>query len=112
MKQVNLKWKLALEERQRVADGAGGFADTWVVLGHLWGDVQSRSSSTSEVIGGTTSKVRQRIVVRGVAEGAVERPKIGQRFVYGQRVYAIDSVSEMDGSGIYLVCWTREEVLS
>ena len=112
MRQVNLNWRLTLEERQRVADGAGGFSDTWVVLGQLWGDVQSRTGLASEVAGGTTSRVRHRIVVRGAAEGAPERPKTGQRFRNGSRIYIIDSVSELDATGIYLVCWTREEVLS
>jgi head-tail adaptor len=111
-KSISLNWPLRLEERQRTADGAGGFSETWVELGLLWGEVQARSASATEVTAGSTSLVRYRIYVRGAAEGDPKRPKVGQRFWNGAKVYVIDSVSENDPHGSYLTCWAREEVLA
>lgn len=109
---VLLNWRLFLEERQRVSDGAGGFSETWVQLGQLWGEIQTRSVQATEVSAGGTSLERHRILVRGAAEGDPRRPLTGQRFRNGSKAYTIDSVSENDASGMYLLCWTREEVLT
>jgi head-tail adaptor len=109
---VSLNWPLTLEQRQRVPDGGGGFAETWVVLGQMWGEVHSRGVRATEVEAGALSRIRYRIVVRGAADGSVMRPKTGQRFRNGAKAYAIDSVSEMDASAVYLECWAREEVLA
>ena len=109
---IHLHWPLELEERQRSADGAGGFVETWVQLGTLWGDVQARGVSATEVSAGAMTRVRYRVIVRGAPEGDPKRPKTGQRFRNGAKAYTIDSVSENDPSGMYLVCWAREEVLA
>lgn len=109
---VRLNWRLALEERQRVSDGVGGFLDTWIVLGNMWGEVRPGSVSTTAVSAGETSRMRHKIVVRGAAVGVPERPKIGQRFRNSSKVYSIESVSEMTADATYLLCWTHEEVLA
>jgi head-tail adaptor len=109
---IRLSWPLVLEERQRVADGAGGYTETWVEVGMLWGDMQSRGVSATEATAGAISRIRYRIIVRGAPEGSQMRPQIGQRFRNGGRAFAIDSVSESDPSGIHLECWAREEVLA
>ena len=49
---VLLNWRLFLEERQRVSDGTGGFSETWVQLGQLWGEIQTRSVRATEVSAG------------------------------------------------------------
>ena len=108
----SLNWALVLEERQRVADGAGGFSETCVALGTLWGEVQARGASVTEVSAGATSLARYRIYVRGAALDDPKRPRVGQRFRYDDRAYTIDSVSESDPSAMYLMCLAREEVLS
>ena len=110
--QISLNWPLTLEERQRVADGSGGFSETWVELGMLWGDVRARGASATEVTAGATSLVRYRIFVRGAPEGNAKRPEVGQRFRNGSKAYTIDSVSENDPQGTYLMCVAREEVLA
>ncbi len=108
----SLNWALVLEERQRVADGAGGFNETWVTLGTVWGEVQARGARVTEVSAGATSLARYRIYVRGAPKDDLKRPKVGQRFRYGDSAYTIDSVSESDSSAMYLMCLVREEVLS
>ena len=110
--QISLNWSLTLEERQRTADGAGGFTETWIELGQLWGDVRARGASATEVTAGTTTLARYQIFVRGVAEGNPKRPKVGQRLRNGSKAYTIDSVSENDPRGMYLLCIAREEVLA
>lgn len=110
--EISLNWPLALEERQRSADGSGGYTETWIELGLLWGDVRARGASTTEVTAGATTLVRYRIFVRGAREGDPKRPQVGQRFRNGSKAYTIDSVSENDPRGAYLMCVAREEVLA
>jgi head-tail adaptor len=38
---VVLNRRLVLEAASRLPDGAGGYAETWVVLGELWADIRS-----------------------------------------------------------------------
>ena len=111
-RQKELKWLLDLEERQRVADGAGGFDTTWAQLGQLWAHVEARGVSNTEVTGGDTSRIRYRITVRAAAEGAPERPKIGQRLRDGTRAFEVEAVHEADAAGLYLHIWANEEVLA
>lgn len=111
-RKIELNRRLTLERRQRVSDGSGGFVRDWVALGEVWANVQMRSVRVTEVSAGTTALERHRIVVRGAAQGDPQRPVPGQRFVEGSRIYAIESVAEHDSAGMYLLCWTREEVLT
>lgn len=109
---IPLNWLLTLEERQRLPDAAGGFDDSWIALGQLWGDVRARSVSGGGVEGGISSRVRYRITLRAAPEGSAMRPRIGQRLRHGTRAFAIEGVSERDAKGIYLLVWAREEVLA
>lgn len=100
---------LVLEGPQRVADGAGGFAEIWGVLGTLWAEVlpgAGRDVTGQEV---TLSSVPYRITVRGAPQGAASRPRPEQRFRDGARVFHILAVTERDPGGRYLVCFAREE---
>jgi len=65
---ISLNWPLKLEERQRVADGSGGFSENWVELGMLWGDVQARSANATQVSAGSTTLARFQIIVRGAPQ--------------------------------------------
>lgn len=109
---VSLKWQLALEDRQRIPDGSGGYSESWVPLGTVWAHVQARGVSATEVSAGSTTLVRYKITVRGAPEGSPKRIKTGQRFRNGSKVYTVDSVSESDATGLYLVCSARKEVLA
>ena len=111
-KDIALNWRFTLEERQRVADGSGGYTDTWVALGQLWGDMQTRGVSGSGIPAGDLNRVRYRVIVRGAPDGDPMRPKIGQRLRDGARALTIDAVTERDASGLYLVVWAQEETLA
>lgn len=111
-REPQLNWRLTLEERQRVADGAGGFTEAWTTLGQLWGEIQTRSAAGGGLDGGPSSRVRHRITVRGAPEGSAMRPKIGQRMRTGTRLFEVKGVGERDATGIYLDIWAEEEVLA
>ena len=102
--------RLQLQERQRQADGAGGFAESWMTLGTLWGALRPGYGRERAVAAGAVSSVRYRIYVRAAPEGAVSRPRAGQRLVEGGRVFDIEAVAEHGGDGLFLVLYAREEV--
>lgn len=110
MRAPHLTRPLLLEAVQLVADGAGGFAETWAALGTLWAEVvpgSGREVAGEEI---TLASVPLRITVRGAPQGAPSRPAPGQRFRDGGRVFPILAVTERDGGGRFLVCFAREEV--
>ncbi|MGB3279586.1 MAG: head-tail adaptor protein [Pseudorhodobacter sp.] len=110
MKPVNLSRALVLEEATRVSDGAGGFSRVWAAVGTLWAEVlpgTGRDTTGEEVV---LSTVPYRITVRGAPQNAPSRPKVGQRFRDGSRIFTILAITERDEAGAYLVCFVREEI--
>ena len=100
---------LMLEARQAVADGAGGFVESWVGLGTLWAEVLPGAGRDVAGLEAVLTSVPYRITVRGAPQGAPSRPVAGQRFRDGGRIFAILAVTERDGGGFYLTCFAREE---
>ncbi len=106
-----LNRRLVLEKAVQVADGAGGFSESWAVLGVVWAEVvagSGRDVAGEEV---TVSSVPYRITVRGAPVGAASRPKADQRLRDGTRLFKIIAVTERDAGGAFLTCFAREEVL-
>ncbi len=110
MNAPRLNRKLVLEGNLRSPDGAGGFTETWVPLGTLWGEVKARTGRERAEAGTPVSTVSYRIVVRAAPVGAPSRPGPQQRFRDGTRVYVIQAVSEHDPEGRFLTCFADEEV--
>ncbi|MEQ8876919.1 MAG: head-tail adaptor protein [Phycisphaerales bacterium] len=110
MERVRLNRKLVLEGAERVADGAGGWGESWAALGTLWADVRARTGRDARGEAAKVSVAPCRIIVRAAPVGAPSRPVPGQRFRDGTRVFAIQAVAEADGSGRYLTCFAEEEV--
>ncbi|MFT6673948.1 MAG: head-tail adaptor [Sulfitobacter sp.] len=106
-----LSHALVLEAPERVSDGAGGFAEGWIVLGTLWAEINARTGRETAQVGAPVSRVSHRIVVRGAAYGAADRPKPQQRLRDGTRVFVIQAVAERDRDGRYLTCFANEEVV-
>ena len=106
----DLNRTLVLEAPAQVADGAGGFALTWTVVGTLWGEVAAGSGRDPAGVEITLATVPYRITVRGAPVGSPRRPVPQQRFRDGARVYNILAVTERDPDGLYLSCFSREEV--
>jgi head-tail adaptor len=99
--------RLVLEAPERVPDGAGGYSESWVQLGHVWGTVAVRGSGR-EV--DRVARLRLAITVRAVPEGAAARPTAEMRFRDGDRLYRIEAVHEGDRRGRTLTCYATEEV--
>lgn len=105
-----LSRRLTLEAAQRAGDGAGGFDETWVALGTLWADVKPRTGRLTRGETGEVSIGGFRIAVRGAPQGHSNRPVPGQRFRMGGRVFRIESVTEEEPAGLYLICECQEEL--
>jgi head-tail adaptor len=110
MNAPNLNRALVLEGATRTPDGAGGYSEAWSALGTLWAEVLPGSGN--DVLGEERmlSAVPYRVTVRGARVGAPSRPKAGQRFREGTRLFLIQAVTERDPQGRYLTCFAREEV--
>lgn len=101
---------LVLEAPERVADGAGGFVETWVAQGELWADLRMRTGREATGEGGALSRASYRVVVRSAPFGAPSRPVAGQRFRDGARIFNIQAVGEHNGDGRFLTCFAEEEL--
>lgn len=110
MKRITLNRRLVLETLQRSDDGAGGYIEFWQELGTLWGDVRPRSGRLTEGEAGALSVFGFQIKVRGAPVGQSSRPKAGQRFRLGTRVFRIEAVTEEEPKGTYLICKCEEEL--
>jgi len=110
MSDVVLNRKLTLEELSQVSDGAGGFVNSWTLLGALW--THLRPSSGREALGGTVvlSSTPYIVTVRNAPYGAPSRPRPDQRFRDEARVFRILSVADDDRNPAYLTCRCIEEV--
>ena len=100
---------LGLHSRIQQPDGSGGYVESWVTLGHLWGKVEAKAGSS--VSGQTLPLVKNayRITLRYAPMHAPTRPKAGQRFVTQNRILEITSVIEADTERRYLQCTAIEE---
>ncbi|MBZ4024036.1 phage tail protein [Rhodobacter sp. TJ_12] len=106
----HLNRKLVLEAAQRRPDGAGGATLEWQALGEVWAAVKAGSGRAREGAFVTLASVPYRIVVRAAPVGSPRRPRPEQRFRDGARVFRILAVADDDPAGLYLTCFTREEV--
>lgn len=110
MADVHLNRKLVLERAVRIADGAGGFTQSWQQIGTLWAEIRAGSGRETKRDAMAVSRVPVRIFVRGAPLGSPRRPDAEQRFIEGGRVFRILSVTEADSRGQYLECRAVEEV--
>lgn len=109
---VHLNRKLILEQSVRLPDGAGGYSESWVQLGLIWGAIKAGSGRETSQDFLTVSRVPHRITVRAAPYGAPSRPKPEQRFIEGTRIFRILAVADLDEDGRYLVCHAIEEEVS
>ena len=110
MTSPHLNRSLVLESPSNVPDGAGGQTVLWVPLGQLWGAVKFASGSVRTAETSAQSRLNIDVFVRGAPDSSTLRPKPGQRFREGGRVYRIDTVGDWDARAHYLKCDCRLEV--
>jgi len=108
MKRPRLNRKLVLEERARVPDGLGGFAESWVAKGALWANLDARGGAERQIGGRTVSVGKFRIITRAAPFGADSRPRPDQCFREGGRRFDILAVGEYDDAGRFLEIWAEE----
>lgn len=96
---------LTLEDPARIADGAGGFSESWVALGTLWGEITPRGGSEAQ----DGSRVRYKIVLRSARPGDPSRPKPSQRLRELDRLFHIEAVTEAPDLPGHLLCFAYEE---
>ncbi|MGR3759626.1 head-tail adaptor protein [Roseobacteraceae bacterium NS-SX3] len=111
MSAPRLSRRLVLEDPQRSPDGAGGLQEAWVALGEHWAAVEALSGGAAAAEAASLSRQRYRITLRAAPAGSPARPRPGQRFREGSRLYRIGGVSEADARGRYLTCFAAEEVV-
>lgn len=102
---------LVLEAPVERPDGAGGHQRDWQALGTLWADMRASSGRGTKGEGVGIGLVRWRIALRAAPPGAPSRPRAGQRFREGERVFETLTVSEADRGGRWLTCMAREETV-
>ncbi len=108
---TRLSRKLLLEARVRSTDGAGGYSGGWSVLGTHWGAVEPRSGRLETGEEYARGRASYRVTIRAVPPTSLSRPKPGQRFRDGARIFAIRSVR--DSSDLrFLTCDVDEEEAS
>ncbi|MFK7754239.1 MAG: phage head closure protein [Sedimentitalea sp.] len=112
MMEPRLSRRLVLEAPTRVADGGGGYVESWTPLGQVWAEVSARTGRERSEAGVAVSAVSYKIVVRGAPYGAPARPMPEQRFREGVRLFLIQAVAERDPEGRYLTCFADEEVVA
>lgn len=105
-----LNRSLVLEAPVKLADGAGGYSRTWEPLGLLWAEVKAGTGRELAASAATLSRVPYRITVRAAPDGAPSRPRAGQRFRDGNRIFPILAVAERGVQAQYLTCHAEEEV--
>lgn len=105
-----LNRKLTLEARGAVPDGAGGRSGAWTALGTHWAHIEARTGRFEAGEEFPRARVPYRITLRTMPQDAPSRPKPGQRFVEGTRIFQIRTVADADTDMRYLVCFADEEV--
>jgi head-tail adaptor len=99
---------LVLERPVRSADGAGGYTQSWEILGALWASVKPGRGAVRAVGGVAQARVPLTILVRSAPVGSPRRPVSGQRFREGTRVFAVLAVADSD-DGRFVTCTCQEE---
>ncbi len=108
MMSPKLNRRLILEERVRVADGAGGFTESWVSKGAIWAKLEARGGAEQQLGARVISVSKFRVITRAAPFGADSRPRPDQRFREGGRTFDILAVGEYDEAGRYLEIWAEE----
>ena len=99
-----LSVELALEAMHPVADGMGGYNQTWSEIATVWGRIEPVSSSQKDFGIRPRPEITHRILVRYRADISSD-----QRLRKGGRIFVLRSVHDPDESERYLICLAVEE---
>lgn len=110
MNEIVLNRALELQTRKTVPDNAGGFVSTWETLGQVWAQIDSSLGGTQIGEGASVSRLSLSVITRAAPMNDPRRPRVGQRFLEGARVYAIEAVDDYDRFARYVKCRCKEEI--
>ncbi|GAB1581394.1 phage head closure protein [Phyllobacterium phragmitis] len=99
-----LRTELVLERLRPVADGIGGYTETWEEFATLWGRIEPVSDTARYFGAQPLEEITHRITVRFRDDIAS-----GMRLRKGGRHFMILTVHDPDESGRYSLCRVREE---
>ena len=105
-----LNRKLVLEAPASTPDGIGGRQGGWTALGTHWAHVEARTGRLEAGEGYPRARVPYRITIRSMPPDAPSRPKAGQRFREGERIFEIRAVADEGTDLRFLTCFADEEV--
>ena len=98
-----LRTELIVEDAIESGDGAGGVVREWVEVATLFAHVEPVRARMRYGADQRQVDITHRITMRH--RGDIYRR---MRFRRGERVFAIETISDPDETGRYLVCETRE----
>jgi SPP1 family predicted phage head-tail adaptor len=96
--------ELALEMLQPVADGMGGYTETWVEIATVWGRIEPVSVAQRDFGTRPQPQVTHRILLRFRDDIST-----AMRLRKGARLFRLSAVHDPDETGRYLVCLAVEE---
>ncbi|MFN3764501.1 MAG: phage head closure protein [Aliihoeflea sp.] len=98
-----LRTELIVEDAIESGDGAGGVVRMWVEVATLFAHLEPVRARMRYGADQRQVDITHRVTVRHRADIARR-----MRFRRGERVFAIETISDPDETGRYLVCETRE----
>ena len=99
-----MRHRLTFEKPVPAADGAGGSTITWNEVAEVWGEITPLRPAERQVGEGIVDTTSHKITIRFRSNVAA-----GDRFLLGQRVFAIKGVTDPGEDQRYLVCLADEE---
>lgn len=110
MSAPRLNRRLVLERAAGTPDGAGGRASAWVVAGTLWAEMTPQSGREVRIEAGAVARAGYRVRLRAAPVGSETRPRAGDRFLSGTRVFDILAVQDDGPEARFVICTVAEEV--
>jgi SPP1 family predicted phage head-tail adaptor len=95
--------ELALEACVPVADGIGGYVESWAEIATMFGMIEPVSARSAFGAGQTLETMTHRVTIRH--RNGVES---GMRLRKQGRIFEIMTVHDPDDSGRYLMCRVKE----
>jgi len=99
-----LRHEMVLQQAVRTPDALGGQAESWQAVVTVWAHLAPASASPVRRADGEEAEITHRVVLRADA-----RIRTGMRLARDGRTFAIRAIRDLDETGRYLVCLTREE---
>lgn len=101
-----LRHRLTIEAPQRVADGAGGFVETWQAVADVWASIRPRGGGENLAGDRPSGHVTHEIWVR---RRDIVTPRV--RFRQGTRIFEIRAVLDVDERRRRFRCLCKERDL-